>query len=161
MKTICSFTLILFTALLSAGTLRAQDNTTSQPSDTTSASSQTEDDGHIFVIVTWETLRPEGGTVAERDSLMTLFYDQMIKKNEYIVSEKNLWHLYGKNSGDWVVITEYANWADIEKASDRQNELMQEKWTTPEERRTFNRALAKYFGNHSDEIYQEVTQLAK
>jgi hypothetical protein len=40
----------------------------------------------------------------------------------------------------------------------KNNELFMEAWSTKEARDAFNKAYNKYFtGNHSDEIYQEVT----
>lgn len=148
MKTIHSLTLILFAfMLLNSTTIQAQDTDVSED--------------HIFVVVTWETMRPEDGTVAEMDSLMTLYQSEVINKNELIISEKNLRHLYGSNSSDWIVITEYANWNDVEAAGKMNDELFLTYWATPEERRAFNKAFGKYFGSHSDEIYTSLAKFSK
>lgn len=148
MKTSYSLTIILFALLLSFSmTVQGQESDTPE--------------GHIFVVVTWETIRPQGGTMTEMDSLMTLYQNEVIKKNELIISEKNLRHLYGSNSGDWIVITEYANWNDVDASTARGEELFKAKWSTPEERIAFNTAFGKYFGNHSDEIYMEFPQYNK
>jgi len=82
--------------------------------------------------------------------------DNVINKNEYIISQRALRHMWGNNSLDLVFITEYNSFSDIEKAQARNTELFREAWATSEERQAYNRAVSNYFGNrHSDEIYQE------
>ena len=82
--------------------------------------------------------------------------DNVIKKNEYIISQRVLRHMWGNNSLDLVFITEYKSFTDIEKGQNRTAELFRETWATSEERQAYNKAVGKYFGNrHSDEIYQE------
>ena len=150
MKTIFRFSLILIGSFLSFSTLvQAQDNVAP------------EEDGHIFVIVTFEVLRPVDGRRAERDSIVDLYYEHVIAKNDLIISEKNLRHLYGSNSGDWVIVTEYANWNDVEVAGEKNDELFMEKWATEEERQAFNKVFWKYFGEHKDEIYLADPRFAK
>jgi hypothetical protein len=113
-----------------------------------------EEDPHVFVIVTWELLSPEDGTDAEFDSLGDFWYENAVKKNEFIVNQIAMSHLYGSNSSDFVVINEYKNFADIEKASKRNFELINEAIPDEEERAKYFKAFSKYLGNHSDEIYQ-------
>jgi len=94
--------------------------------------------------------------MAEFDSLNTLRMENVVGKNEFIISQRVLRHMWGHNSLDMVYITEYKTFGDIEKGQDRNAELFRETWTTPEERQAYNRAINKYFGDrHSDEIYQE------
>ncbi|MFC2103070.1 hypothetical protein ACFLSS_01450 [Bacteroidota bacterium] len=112
-------------------------------------------ESHVFTVMTFELLNPEGGSSAEFDSLATLWDKNLTKKNEFIVSEKAMTHLWGSNSDDFVLITEYKNFADIENASNRNSELMKEAWPDKAERQNFVKAYSKYFGSHSDEIYQE------
>lgn len=122
---------------------------------------QADEESHIYVVTTWKTVMPDDGTAAARDSLTALYADNVVKKNELIVSERNMRHLMGSDLRDWVVITEYRNWNDIDAAADRSNELFQEYWDTPEKRREFNRAFFTYFGTHSDELYTDLPQFAK
>ena len=114
-----------------------------------------EEEPHVFTVVTFELLSPEGGSSAEFDSLATLWDNNLTKKNEFIVSEIAMTHLWGSNSDDFVLLTEYKNFADIENASNRNSELMKEAWPDKAERQNFVKAYSKYFGSHSDEIYQE------
>jgi hypothetical protein len=70
-------------------------------------------------------------------------------------------HAWGSNSQDWVVVTEYKTWADIEEAGKVNQELNRKKWPDAKERQAFFRQLGKYFDGHSDEIYQEMPQFRK
>jgi len=114
-----------------------------------------DEDPHVFTVTALQLLNPEGGTFAEFDSLNTIYMENVINKNEFILSQRSLQHLWGSNSQDYVYITEYARFGDIEKGNDRNTELFREAWITTEERRAYNQAIGKYFGTHSDEIYQE------
>ncbi len=113
-----------------------------------------EEKPHVFTVVTIELLSPEDGSDAEFDSLGVFWVENVIKKNEFIVNQIAMDHLWGSNSSDFVVITEYKNFADIEKAQSRNFELIEEAIPDKEERAKYYKASSKYFGNHSDEIYQ-------
>jgi len=114
-----------------------------------------EEESHVFTVVTFELLSPEGSSYAEFDSLAALWVEKVTKKNEFIVSEITMSHMWGNNSEDFVVITETKSFADVEKAQSRNFELVEEAWPDEEERQNYFEAYIKYFGKHSDEIYQE------
>ena len=116
---------------------------------------------HVFTVTTFELLSPEGGSNAEFDSLSALWNENVIKKNEFIISEETMTHLWGSNALDFVVITEHKNFADIENAGNRNIELLREAWPDTTARREYTRAYSKYFGNHKDEIYQAYTSVRK
>ncbi len=121
-----------------------------------------DEDPHVYTVTTTQFVFPDGGSIAEWDSLNTLYMENVINKNEYIVSQRALRHMWGHNSEDLVYITEYKTFTDIEKGQARNTELFRETWATSEERQAYNNAVNKYFGNHhSDEIYQEVTNQRK
>jgi hypothetical protein len=109
---------------------------------------------HIFEVTTWEAVNPEGGSNAERDSLTAIWIENAVNKNEFIVNQTRMTHLYGSNSSDYVIITEHKSFADIEKAANRNGELFREFMPDAQERAEHFKAVFKYFGNHSDEIYQ-------
>jgi hypothetical protein len=113
-----------------------------------------EEEPHVYTIVTWEALDPEGGSNAERDSLATIWVENAVNKNEFILNQTVMTHLYGSNSSDYLVITEYKSFADIEKAPSRNFELFREYMPDSEKRAEFWKAFGAYFGKHSDEIYQ-------
>ncbi len=121
-----------------------------------------DEDPHVYTVTTLEFSFPDGGSSAEWDSLNTLYMENVINKNEYIISQRALRHMWGHNSEDLVYITEYKSFTDIEKGQERNTELFREAWATSEERQAYNDAANKYFGNHhSDEIYQEVSNQRK
>jgi hypothetical protein len=117
---------------------------------------------HVYTVTTTEYTFPDDGSTAEWDSLNTLYMENVINKNEYIISQRALRHLWGSYGSDLVFITEYASFADIELAQDRNTELFREHWATQEERSAYNDAINRYFGSgHSDEIYTEVSNQRK
>ena len=126
-----------------------------------SASAQEQSADHIFVSTTQKMSTPEGGRVAERDSLLQLYHEQVTKKNPHILSQRVMQHFYGRDNHDMVVLTEYKDWASIDAADKMDTELFEKSWTDQASRRQFNRMLNKYFSGHSDEIYSERTKLKK
>jgi len=113
-----------------------------------------EEEPHVFTIVTWESVSPESGSNAERDSLAAIWVENTVNKNEFILNQTLMTHMYGSNSSDFLVITEYKNFADIEKAQNRNFELIEEFMPDNEKRAAFWKAFTSYVGSHSDEIYQ-------
>jgi hypothetical protein len=114
-----------------------------------------EEEPNVYIVTTWESLNPEDGSNAELDSLTAIWVDNVVNKNEFIVNEIRMTHLWGSNSADYVIFTEYNKFGDIEKAQNRNSELIREIMPDDEERAEYFDAVFKYFGNHSDEIYQE------
>jgi len=113
-----------------------------------------EEEPHVFTIVTWESVSPEGGSNAERDSLAAIWVENAVEKNEFIVNQIIMTHMWGSNSSDYVIITEHKTFGDIEKAQSRNNELFREFMPDDKARTEHFDALFKYFGGHSDEIFQ-------
>lgn len=126
-----------------------------------SASAQEQSAPHIFVMTTQKMANPEGGRNAERDSLMELYHEHVTKKNTHIISQRAVQHYYGSDNRDLVWITEYKDWAAVDAAGKMDTELFEKHWTDAASRREFNQKLNKYFGMHSDEIYNEKTKLRK
>jgi len=118
--------------------------------------------GNVFVVQTFKTVIPEGGSAAERDSLYSEWYERMAKKNDKIVSRKDFRHYFGQDSRDWVVITEYRNLADFEASESVNSELAQKAWPDSKKRAEFFRKFLRYFeGGHSDEVYRQLTKFGK
>lgn len=113
--------------------------------------------GNAIIIQNLEAALPQNGSMAEFDSLTTLYNTKVWDKNPYVISHKTIRHWWGNNNRDVIEITEIKTWEDIPKAMQKNNELFMEEWSTKEARDNFNKAYDKYFtGQHSDEIYQEV-----
>ena len=144
MKTTIGFTLVLAACIALCG------NT---------ASAQMPQEGHLFTVTTFHGAMPEGGSAAERDSLLTML-TELTKMNPKYLSQKTLRHHWGHNNQDWVVITEYANWDDIESSGKIDEDNFKKKWPK-EDFAKFNRATFKYFPTHSDEIYAELPKYTK
>jgi hypothetical protein len=126
-----------------------------------SANSFAQEEGHYYTVTTWKISSPEDGSLSEFNQMMQEWYDKVISKNEFVISERVLRHQSGADMRDWVFITEYASWNDIEAANTRQNELVQEGWPDAKERSAFFDRFWQYAGTHSDEILQEVPAIRK
>ncbi len=120
-----------------------------------------QDNSHVYVVVTWQTIMPEGGTAEDRDALLSEWIGAVLKKNNKILSSKNLRHMYGSNNHDWVVINEYATFADIAEAAKLNASLGKKKWPDEKKRAEFFRRLGEYYPSHSDEIYRALPEFDK
>ena len=113
--------------------------------------------GHIFIVTTHKVYMPTDGNAEERDAMLKEMFE-IDKKNTYIVSQRELRHMWGADNRDWVIITEYKSWADIEAANKMSNELYEKHWPDKEKRDAFFQKLFRYFPKHSDEIYREMPE---
>ncbi len=118
-------------------------------------------DGPIYTVTTWKVDIPENGSNAELTTLLDEFHQKVTLPNENIVSERMMRHLSGSDSRDLIIITEYANWNDIDAAATRQGELVNTAWETEEARKEFFTKFNKYFLMHTDEIYSGMPALSK
>jgi hypothetical protein len=116
------------------------------------------ENGNVVVMNFSEFKFPDEVSVPEFDSLNYLYVKNVFAKNEYILNYKFIRHWWGNNSKDFIIIYEVRDWGDVIKASNRNNELFEEYWSTPEERKKFNQAYEKYFTvKHPDEVYRELS----
>lgn len=120
---------------------------------------QTGPQGHFFTVTTFHATMPQGGSASERDSVLGIM-TELTKMNPKYVSERVLRHSWGHNSQDWVMITEYANWDDIESSGKIDEDNFKKKWPNGN-MESLNRTFNKYFPTHSDEIYTELPKYAK
>ena len=118
---------------------------------------QAQDDSpHIFTVTTFQATIPQGGSMAEFDSLQQVYTDNVTMKNKYVISQRCVRHLYGSDSRQLIYITEYKNMEDMLASSEEDGKLFRAAWSDKEKRAEYNKANRKYFGHHSDEIYTEV-----
>jgi hypothetical protein len=120
-----------------------------------------EEEGHYYTVTTWKFKVPADGSNAELDSLLKVWQEEVVLKNDKILSEKVLRHLWGSDMRDWVFITEYANWNDIKEAGEMQGKLVEAAWPDKEDRKEFFKSFNKYGVTHSDELYMDLPALAK
>ena len=125
-----------------------------------SSFAQEEEEQHIYHIQTWRYVMPEGGSPAERDSLLKESMEAQ-KTNDKVLSQMTLRHRLSRDSRDWVVITEYKSMADYAAAGPIRQELNRKRWPDANERRAFFQKLGRYFRNHSDELFRELPRFRR
>ena len=117
---------------------------------------------NIVVGVTYTHEHKEGVTVADLDSIWTLWDKNVTKKNKYIIMQFCVSHLYGSNSSDFLVITEF-NGGDLDiiaKANEEDFRLEKEWMKDKEDRKAFYALFTEHFKpKHSDEIYTLFTKV--
>ena len=118
-------------------------------------------EGHYYEITTWKLQVTQDGPRDELNSLMKQFSENVVFKNDKVISQKIMHHVSGADVRDVVIISEYANWNDIDAANKLQNKLIDEAWPTDDERGKFFKSWGKYVVTHADEIYQEIPELSK
>lgn len=80
-------------------------------------------------------------------------------KNEYIIGATVLLHNYTSDNSEILFAQVYSDWANVEKASKRNQELIEEAWPDQTERDAFFDRLAEYYSNmYSDEIYSSMSR---
>ena len=126
-----------------------------------SGSALAQDEGNFYSVTTWKMQVPADGSAAELNELFKEWYDKITTKNDKVLSQKVLRHVTGADMRDWVVISEYASWNDMDAANDMQNKLIEEAWPNEDERRAWFDKFGKYTITHSDEILQERPGLTK
>lgn len=94
-------------------------------------------------------------------SLLQEYHTKVTMKNEFILSEKTMFHFWTEDSRELVTISEYADWSSIEKAGDRSEELEKQSWTDSKQRTDFMKKMSGYFSHHKDAIYNGLPKLSK
>ena len=135
-----------FSVLMSTGPVAAQEEA---------------EEGHLFLVMTYKGVMPEDGSEEEWEALLKEYLEAVTKKNEKIISEISLVHYFGSDNRDWVVVTEYATWADMGEAAKIDVELAKKHWPDKKERDEYFKKLGRYFPEHSDEIYTELPEFRK
>lgn len=76
-----------------------------------------------------------------------------VMKNEFVIHQNNMVHFYSEDSREFVTVTEYANWGDILKAADRDEELEKQAWPDAKKRVEFLKKMNGNFTHHKDAIF--------
>lgn len=120
-------------------------------------------DNSNFVHVTrLKTLWPEGGSAKERDSLVAIYNDNVIKKNTYILSHREYQHFFTSDSKDYMIIEEYKDFAAWEAGNKMMEELEKAAWPDETKRKAFMALLDKYFERwHGDALFRTNPKLNK
>ena len=105
---------------------------------------------------------PEDGTVTERDSLVAIYNQNVVNKNEHILSHREYSHFFTGSNLDYLVIEEYKDMAGMEASFLRTTELEKKAWPDEMKRKEFLKSIANYFENwHGDNLYHLNPKLSK
>jgi hypothetical protein len=93
---------------------------------------------------------------------MKEFNEKITMNNPYIKGYYPNRHSWGADSRDFLEAYYYDSLSDLEKSSDKQNELIKTAWPKEEDRKVFFEGLNKAFtGIHGDFIYHNEPTLSK
>lgn len=82
------------------------------------------------------------------------FLDKVIQKNDLIIASNVLLHSMTPDNTELLYVTVYNSWDAIEKAADKNGELIRAAWPDVEKRRAFFTNRRSYYDeSHSDEIF--------
>lgn len=119
---------------------------------------QDDDDGNYFTVSTFQV------SFSDLEDLFKMWEEDADLEiaNEFFISQKYLTHRWGP---DWsfMIISEYKEFGDIDKALARRTELYRAKYPKEKVRDARDKAFAK-FGirdGHTDAILRENTKLSK
>ena len=85
------------------------------------------------------------------------YLDKVTKKNEHILGAGYYTHLYTDNSAEIKYVQAFANWEAMDKADERDAELIKEAWPDETARTAFFKTKNSFYTRkHSDEIYSVV-----
>ncbi|NNT70721.1 hypothetical protein HKT18_00695 [Flavobacterium sp. IMCC34852] len=85
------------------------------------------------------------------------YLDKVVKKNEFILGQEFLMHHFTPDNTEILLVTTYENWSAVEKAGNRDDELVKAAWPDEKARKAFFEKKALYYAHHhSDEIYATI-----
>ena len=117
---------------------------------------------NLVNVTSLKTKWPEKGTASARDSLIAIYNDNVVKKNDKILSHREYAHYYTGNSQDYLIVEEYKDMASMEEAATISNDLEKKAWPDAMKRKEFMDAMGAYFENwHGDGLYHSNPKLNK
>ena len=117
---------------------------------------------HLFHVNTWYMVPGlDSVAQAEKDATLKEYFEKVDKKNQYIVHQWSMQHYYTDDSREYVTVSEYATWADIDKANERSGELEKQAWPDAQKRKEFIKKMNSFFTTHKDAIYHGLPNLVK
>ncbi len=80
-------------------------------------------DRHVFTITNYKWRKNIDAKSTMLDSLNKLEYENVINKNKYIVSRREMSHMMTEDSQDYLVLTEFKSIEDWDKSSEENTKL--------------------------------------
>lgn len=88
------------------------------------------------------------------------YFDKVTSKNDLILSSGVYTHYFTPDNSEVVLVNVYKTWADIEKANEINQELIEKGWPNEDARAAFFEKQASYYApDHNDEIYQSMNYM--
>jgi hypothetical protein len=85
------------------------------------------------------------------------YFDKVTNQNELIIAAHVVTHYYTEDNSEVKFVYVYNNWADIEKANEINNKLIEKNFPDEAKRKAFfDKQSSYYTKQHSDEIYQSL-----
>ena len=83
------------------------------------------------------------------------YLDKVVKKNSLILGQEVLTHYFTADNTELILVTTYESWDAIDKAGEKDDELIKAAWPDEKARKAFFEKKASYYDHkHSDEIYK-------
>ena len=118
-----------------------------------------------FTVVNVQMMKtkwPENGSARERDSLIAIYTENVIRKNQYVLSHRELQHWFTASNKDYIIIEEYKDFDSMTKAFEMYDELEKKAWPDEAKRKGFMDKMTSYFEDwHGDALYRVNPSLSK
>jgi len=119
-------------------------------------------DRHVFTITKYKWKKNIDAKSTMLDSLNKLEYENVINKNKYIISRREMSHMMTEDSQDYLVLTEFKSIEDWDKSSE-ENTKLRKKWLKTDEKiKEFYDNYRLFFERwHGDYMYSEMPNTGK
>jgi hypothetical protein len=135
------FAVLLGLFLFAMPGVSAQDQSQAGPTYVTVSTIHWNLDYEDFDMDTWKAVEKE-------------YFDKVTLKNELVLGSGIYVHHFTPDNTELLSVNVYGSWDDIDKASERNEELAKEAWPDMSDRKAyFSKRDAYYADEHSDEIY--------
>ncbi len=126
------------------------------------ASAQQVENQNLVNVTRLKTKWPEKGSGVIRDSLIQIYNDNVIKKNEKILSHREYSHFFTTDNKDYMILEEFKDFSSMEEAWKINTDLEKKAWPDEKKRKEFMDAMGAYFDDwHGDAIFHTNPKLSK
>lgn len=115
----------------------------------------------IYYVRISQTASPADAVPGEFKELRMEYVENIIHKNDYVKAYYVYRHMWGADSRDFVEVFVFNSLADIEPYFDKNQELLDAKWSEEEQKAIGERSSKYWTGFHADYIYRNTPELTK